>query len=42
MVMTKMMFGGWTIVTFKKYVLSKIDECSTATDVAKSVIYLMQ
>ena len=39
MVMTKMMFGIWMDYRhfFLKYVLSKIDECSTATDVEISV-----
>ena len=39
MVMTKMMFGIWKDYRhfFLKYVLSMIDECSTATDVVKSV-----
>ena len=33
---------GWTIVTsYFKYVLSKIDECRTATDVVKSVNILI-
>ena len=39
MVITKMMFGMWMDYRHfkKKNVLSKIDECSTATDVVKSV-----
>ena len=43
MVMTKMMFGIWMDYRhfFKKYVLSKIDERSTATDVVKSVNILI-
>ena len=43
MVMTKMMFGIWMDYChfFFKYVLSKIDECSTATDVVNSVNILI-